>query len=232
MPSETGFAGYSKKTVSFFRELEKNNSKEWFDQNRDVYDDHLMLPATLFVKEMSERLKTISPGIVAYPRRDKSIFRLNRDVRFGANKNPYKTHLGIYFWEGKGRKLENPGFYFQLDKSKIMFGVGMHVFPKEMISPYRDAVTDPVLGKELKKIISKISKNSEYKLGWTKYKKIPKRYDPDHPNSEYLLYGGIGYMLEEKIPKALFGREFLDYSFRVFKELSPLFKWVTRINYL
>ena len=232
MSSENKFTGFTKKTVSFFRGLEKNNSKDWFDQNRDLYDDHVMLPASLFVKEMGERLKKISPGIVADPRRDKSIFRLNRDVRFGANKDPYKTHLGIYFWEGKGKKLENPGFYFQLDKSKILFGVGMHVFPKEMINPYRDAVTDPVMGKELGNVIKKVSKNSEYKLGWVKYKKIPRGYDPEHVNSEYLLYGGIGYMFEEKIPQSLFSPDFLDYSFKIFKDLSPIFKWVVNINNL
>ena len=220
MSSKNKFEGFTKKTISFFRGLEKNNSKEWFDENRELYDDHVMLPAALFVREMGERLKNISPGIVADPRRDKSIFRLNRDVRFGANKEPYKTHLGIDFWEGKGKKLENPGFYFQLDKSKIMFGVGMHVFPRDMINPYRDAATDPVSGTELKNIINKISKNKEYKLGWTKYKKIPKGYDPEHPNSELLLYGGIGYIFEEKNPASLFSPEFLDYSFKIFREIN------------
>ena len=226
------FSGFTKKTISFFRGLEKNNSKAWFDKNRDLYDGHVMMPSALFVKAMGEKLKKIAPGIVADPRRDKSIFRLNRDVRFGSNKQPYKTHLGIYFWEGKAKKLENPGFYFQLDRSKIMFGVGMHVFPKDMLSPYRDAVTDPAKGGELKKIIKKISKNKDYKLGWVKYKKIPKGYDHEHPNKEYLLYGGIGFMFEAKHPKELFNDNFLDYSFKVFKDISPLHKWIMDLGNL
>ncbi len=105
MKSETAFSGFTKKTIGFFRGLEKNNTKDWFDQNRDVYDGDVMSPAMGFVKELGEKLKSISPGIVADPRRDKSIFRLNRDTRFGTNKQHYKTHLGIYFWEGKGKKL-------------------------------------------------------------------------------------------------------------------------------
>ncbi len=230
MVSDNKFNGFTKKTITFLRGLEKNNSKEWFDENRDLYDDHLMMPATLYVKEMGEKLKTISPGIVADPRRDKSIFRLNRDVRFGANKQPYKTHLGIYFWDGKGKKLENPGFYFQLDKSKIMFGVGMHIFPREMLNPYRDAVTDPEMGRELNKIITKISKNTDYKFGWTKYKKIPKGYDPDHSNKDYLLFGGIGFMYEEKNPMALFDKNFIGYSFKIFNDLSPIHKWLKKLN--
>ena len=93
MVSENKFNGFTKKAITFLRGLEKNNSKEWFDENRDLYDDHRRMPATLYVKEMGEKLKTISPGIVADPRRDKSIFRLNRDVRFGANKKPYKKRV-------------------------------------------------------------------------------------------------------------------------------------------
>ncbi len=232
MVSDNKFNGFTKKTITFLRGLEKNNSKEWFDENRDLYDDYLMMPATLYVKEMGEKLKTISPGIVADPRRDKSIFRLNRDVRFGANKKPYKTHLGIYFWDGKGKKLENTGFYFQLDKSKIMFGVGMHIFPREMLNPYRDAVTDPEMGGELKKIITKISKNTDYKFGWTKYKRIPKGYDPNHPNKDYLLYGGIGFMYEEQNPKVLFDKKFIDYSFKIFNDMSPIHKWLKKLNCL
>ena len=232
MTSKTQFTGFTKETVAFFKGLEKKNSREWFDQNRQIYDDHVMSPAIDFVKDMGERLKSVSPHIVADPRRDKSIFRLNRDTRFSPDKQPYKTHLGIYFWEGNGKKLENPGFYFQLDKSKIMFGVGMHIFPKEMLNPYRDAVTDPVSGVKLKKIIDKLSKNKDYKLGWVKYKKIPKGYDPNHPNSEYLLYGGIGYMFEEKHPKELLSNKFIDYAFSIFKDLSPIQRWVMEINNL
>jgi uncharacterized protein (TIGR02453 family) len=232
MKSETAFSGFTKKTIGFFRGLEKNNTKDWFDQNRDVYDGDVMSPAMGFVKELGEKLKSISPGIVADPRRDKSIFRLNRDTRFGTNKQPYKTHLGIYFWEGKGKKLENPGFYFQLDKSKMMYGVGMHIFPKEMIIPYRDAVTDPVMGGELKKVVAKISKNKDYKLGWVKYKKLPKGYDHDHPNKEYLLFGGIGFLFEEKNPGVLFDKKIIDYSFKIFKDMSPIHKWLLEINNL
>jgi len=232
MKKELKFKGFSKKTVAFFKGLEKNNSKEWFDLNRDVYDDYVMGPAIEFVKEMGAQLKSISPNIVADPRRDKSIFRLNRDIRFSNNKIPYKTHLGIYFWEGEGKKLENPGFYFQLDKKNILLAAGMHIFPKHMLTPYREAVTDPIQGEKLIKIISRISKNKSYKLGWPKYKQVPRGFDPGHTNKEYLLYGGIVYIYEEKHPKELLSRKFIDYAFRIFEDLSSIQKWVMEINNL
>ncbi len=227
--SENNFNGFSKKTVKFFKDLEVNNKRVWFDENRDIFDDHVMLPATLFVNEMGEKLKSLSSDIVADPRRDKSIFRINKDTRFSKYKTPYKTHLGIYFWEGEGKKLENPGFYFQCDARTIMYGVGMHIFTKEHLKKYRDAIVDKKLGNELNQIIKKITKNDDYKLGWVKYKKVPSGYDKEHPNADLLLYGGIGFTYEKKIPKEFSSDDFADYTFKIFNDLSPIFLWVKKV---
>ncbi|MCX5862175.1 MAG: DUF2461 family protein [Deltaproteobacteria bacterium] len=51
--------------------------------------------------EMGRALKKMSPLVVADPRVNKSIFRAFRDTRFSKDKTPYKTHLGIFFWEGE-----------------------------------------------------------------------------------------------------------------------------------
>lgn len=227
--SENNFNGFSIKTVKFFKDLEANNKREWFDENRDIFDDHVMLPASFFVKQMGERLKSISPEIVADPRRDKSIFRINKDTRFSKDKTPYKTHLGVYFWEGEGKKLENPGFYFQCDSENILYGVGMHIFTKDHLKKYRDAVVSKKLCGELNQIINKVNKKGDYTLGWVKYKKVPSGYDKDHLNSDLLLYGGIGFRYEGKIPKEFYSEDFLNYSFKIFKDLSPIFLWVKKV---
>ncbi|MGH7885365.1 MAG: TIGR02453 family protein, partial [Thermodesulfobacteriota bacterium] len=199
------------------------------DLNRRIFDDHVMLPASLFVKEAGKRLRTISPDIVADPRRDKSIFRINKDTRFSKDKTPYKTHLGIYFWEGEEKKLECPGFYFQCDSKNIMFGVGMYMFSNINLKKYRDAVVDKKLGGELNQIIKKITINEDYQLGWAKYKKVPSGYDKDHPNANLLLYSGIGFIIEKKIPKEFYSEHFLDYSFKIFNDLSPIHFWLMKV---
>lgn len=152
------FEGFSKKSLKFFADLEKNNTKDWFSANRDIFDDEILFPAKAFVTDMGERLTKIAPDIVADPRTDKSIFRIHRDTRFSKEKIPYKTHLGIYFWEGAAKKLENPGFYFQFDKDSMFLGVGMHIFPKDMIKDYRDAVVHKKKGVELRKAIESVTK--------------------------------------------------------------------------
>ncbi len=226
MTNAAKFNGFSKATFKFFKDLENNNKKEWFEKNREVFEKNVLEPAQDFVMEMGERLKSKCPKIVAIPKTDKSIFRIYRDVRFSKNKTPYKTHLGIFLWEGPRKKLGNPGFYLQLDKSSILIAGGQYSFPDELLKSYRDTVSDPKKGAEVAKIVNKLSKKETFKLGGSHYKKVPRGYDKDNPNAELLLHNGLYFYYEGPIPKEATSRDFLDYSYDIFMEIYPLHKWL------
>ncbi len=226
MAETDAFGGFSKDTFKFLKDLERNNRKEWFEENREIFEDKVLQPSLSFISGMGERLHSIAPGIVAIPKTDKSIFRIYKDVRFSKDKTPYKTHIGIFFWEGKRKKLENPGFYLQLNKSSIYVAGGLYIFPKDLLKPYRDAVVDPKKGKELRNIIKKITKNGLYKVGDTHYKRVPRGYDPEHPNAELLLYNGIHALCEIQLPKEIYSADFLDYCYKIFKDYAPLHYWL------
>ena len=83
------FNGFSGEMLRFLADLKENNSKEWFDPHRDDYDKYVMEPSREFVIDMGDRLREVIPGIVAAPRVNQSIFRLNRDTRFSKDKSPY-----------------------------------------------------------------------------------------------------------------------------------------------
>ncbi len=226
MPVDSGFNGFSKATFKFFKDLENNNTREWFEDNRGVFEKYVMNPAQEFVMEMGERLKPMCPKIVAVPKVDKSIFRIYRDVRFSKDKTPYKTHLGIFLWEGPRKKLGNPGFYLQLDKSSILIAGGLYQLPSELMKPYRDSVSDSKKGSEVRKILKKITMNSSYKLGGMHYKRVPRGYDPETPNVDLLLHNGLFLYYEGALPKEVNSSDFLDYSLDVFKDILPLHKWI------
>jgi len=61
---------------------------------------------------MGKELEEFVPNMIAAPKRNRSIFRLNRDTRFRNDKAPYKTNQGIYFWKGPHSRLESSGCYF------------------------------------------------------------------------------------------------------------------------
>lgn len=226
MKADLGYKGFSKATFKFFKDLENNNKKEWFEENREVFEKNVMQPAQDFVMQMGEMLKPSCPKIVAIPKIDKSIFRIYRDVRFSKDKTPYKTHLGIFLWEGPRKKLGNPGFYMQLDKSKILIAGGQYSFPDDLLKSYRDVISNPKKGSEVTKILNKIGKNSSYILGGKHYKKVPRGYDKESPNADLLLHNGLYYYYEGQIPKEATSIDFLDYCYNIFMDIFPLHKWL------
>lgn len=93
----------------FFRELKKNNRREWFLANKDRYENQVREPLQRFVSEFELPLREISPHFRADPRPvGGSLFRIYRDVRFSPDKSPYKTHAGIQFRHEQGRDVHAP----------------------------------------------------------------------------------------------------------------------------
>ncbi|MCP4131415.1 MAG: DUF2461 domain-containing protein [bacterium] len=233
MTEENKFNGFPKEALRFLEQLKKNNSREWFLKHKEEYENVILNPSRLFVTEMGIRLQKISPHIIYEARVNRSLFRLNRDTRFSKDKTPYKTNIGIFFWEGSGKRMECPGFYFHLEPSSMMLGAGLYQFPKELLPVYRDAVVDPVLGKELPKAIKKIGEADFGKavcgMPVDSYKKVPRGYDPEHPNAELLKFKGLHAGVESSIPKEFHTSAFLDYCFDRFKKLAPIHHWLVKM---
>src|SRR5262249_48339909 len=113
---------FSPAAQRFFRSLSRNNNKTWFEANRSVYDTEVRAPLKALVEELDVRLAGIAPEIIGDPKR--SLFRINRDIRFSKDKSPYKTNAGCWFYhQDSGRQVGreadagSAGFYFHLDGS-------------------------------------------------------------------------------------------------------------------
>ena len=222
------FSGFSKKTVVFFNKLKKNNNKDWFESNKSDYESYVLEPSKAFVTTMGERLKDISSNIVAVPKVNKSLFRLHRDTRFSPDKSPYKTYMGIFFWEGSRPRMECSGFYFHLEPPMLLVGVGAYMIPRNLLDRFRRSVIDPEYGEELSGIIKKIVKVKGCVVGGKHYKRLPAGYDPSHPNAELLLYNGLHAYFENSIPDDFYSSTFVDYCLKKFKHLAPLHKWLVK----
>ena len=219
------FKGFFKETLTFFNQLAENNNKEWFDQHKKGYEQYVRQPSEQFVVALGERLRTIAPGIHAVPKTNQSLFRLNRDTRFSHDKRPYKTNLGILLWEGERKKMACTGFYFHLERGKLMMGAGMHLIPKPLLGPFRDAVVHEKHGPKLKDAIKKVSRHG-YTIGTKHYKKTPRGYDEAHENADFLLYNGLFAMYEAEIPEELFSKKLLTHAFSHYKKMAPLHTWL------
>ena len=93
----------TKEYNSFFKQLTANNSTEWFNANKKKYEQHVKEPFHQLVQEVIDRMKKIDPGIKMEPK--ESVYRLNRDVRFSNDKNPYKTFMAAVVSRGGKNKV-------------------------------------------------------------------------------------------------------------------------------
>ena len=229
MTVQTGFNGFPRETSEFFAELIMNNSKAWFDEHRQDYEEHIMTPARAFIVHMGARLRTISPGIIADPRVNKSLFRINRDTRFSKDKSPYKSHLGLWFWEGEGARMECSGYYFHLKPPLLMLAAGMHEFPKNILDAYRESVVHPKHGPALAEAIKQV-KTQGFLVGGKHYKKTPRGYDANHENADLLLYNGLYVAEETPIPPELHSPACLDYCFSRYEQMQPVHTWLLEMT--
>jgi uncharacterized protein (TIGR02453 family) len=241
------FEGFFPETLAFFEDLAAHNDRDWFAAHREVYEHFVLDPTRSFVMAMGERLRALSPGIQAIPQVNGSIFRINRDTRFSADKTPYKTNLGVFFWEGNGARMECPGFYVHVDpasplsgmnaRPKIMLGAGLHMFPREILQKYRDAVVDPTLGANLDLAVGAVrdalgpeSLAMESCGGLIEaYKKVPPGYPPDHPRAELLKLKGLHAGVSGVVPPEFFAAEFTVWCFERFEAVAPVHSWLVKM---
>ncbi len=221
----SSFEGFSQEMITFFEELKKNNKKEWFDAHRKDYERFVTEPARAFVLDMGEKLRAIAPGIQAVPKVNWSLFRINRDTRFSKDKSPYKTNLGIWFWEGKRKRMECSGFYFHFGDGKLILGTGMYMFSPGHLKAYREAVVDKDHGRRLAEAVAEVSEKG-YLIGVKHYKRVPRGLDAGHERAEFLLHKGLTAMKELEIPEGFFSGAIIDHAFSSFKDMLPIHEWL------
>ena len=131
MGEAPSFSGFPEEGLRFLEGLAANNSRDWFQPRKEDYTRTLLEPAQAFVAALGGRLEALAEGIVYDTRTSGSgsILRIYRDMRFSKDKSPYHTRVRIVFWEGPGKKMENPAFYVGIGPDGAGLFSGMHAFP-------------------------------------------------------------------------------------------------------
>ncbi len=164
------FGGWPEEALEFYEGLEADNSKSYWTSNKAVYEDKVLRPMT----ELTEHL--------AAEFGEPKIFRPYRDIRFSADKTPYKTHIGATIGGTS---------YVQFSADGLAAGSGMWHMDPEQIDRYRAAVAAERTGAELEAIIEKIAKADVEVHGHGTLKSAPRGYPPDHPRIALLRHKGL-----------------------------------------
>lgn len=181
------FWGFSKDIYSFFSELKKNNNKDWFYKNKTFYEKEIKEVSRQLVQEMSHRFAALGLPFIADQK--VSLFRINRDIRFSPNKDPYKTNLGIYFpyISKAGKRLpESPGLYYHFEPNESFIGGGIHMPTSQTLRSLRIKIAND--WEKLLDIINDANFKIEFpnEFFGEKLKRVPRGFDLNHPAAEIL----------------------------------------------
>lgn len=174
---------------AFLKELAQNNHKAWFDEHREEYQ-MLRSDFLAFIDDLIKDAVQVDPQLSALEAKN-CIFRINRDVRFSANKNPYKTNFSAYLSKG-GKKFPGAGYYFHFEPGASFLAAGIWMPEAPLLKQIRQEIDYGWSGFE--QIVKRAEKQG-LRFEGEQLSRPPKGYDENNEAIEYLKYKS--YILSE-----------------------------------
>ncbi len=209
--------------LDFLSALSENNHKDWMDANKKWYLDTkatLVADTEVLLKAMVE----LEPSLASFKAKD-CLFRQNRDVRFSANKNPYKTNFGIYFSPG-GKKSPGPGYYLQIQPGNSFLAGGIWMPEADTLKKIRKEID--FSGAELERVVE----NPDFKklfpsLEGEKLKTCPRDYEATHPYIEFLKLKSftVSHPISDQAVRT---GAFIHFALEGFQQMKPLIDFLSQ----
>jgi len=203
----SGFKGFTNAAVDFYEDLERDNSKAFWDAHRQVYEEQVLAP-------MVELTAALAPEFGSA-----KIFRPYRDVRFSKDKSPYKTSLGAGVAVGPAC-----GWHVELSAAGVGVGAGFYDASPERLAAIRDAIVDDATGVPLAELLTAYAAEG-WHISGEQLKSAPRGHAADHPRIELLrhkqLFVGRTYGVE-----GLNTPDVLDRVRTDWRELRPFVDWL------
>jgi uncharacterized protein (TIGR02453 family) len=173
------YAGFEKASIDFLTELAANNNREWFNDNKARYEEHVLDVALRFIQSMQDPLAQLAPEFTAVPQRvGGSLMRVYRDTRFSHNKLPYKTNVGIQFRHRQAKDVHSPGYYVHVDPERVFLGAGMWRPEPDSLRAIRERIVAKPA--EWKSVLRDATFRRHFDLGGESLSRAPRGFDKDH----------------------------------------------------
>lgn len=220
---------FTKAAFGFFRQLKRNNNKSWFEAHRTEYENDVRAPMKELIEEIDVRLARLAPEMCGDIRR--SMFRINRDIRFSKDKSPYKTNAGCWFFHrgssgkvGGEAREGSAGFYFHLEPGQCFVGGGLWMPPRPQLNRIRMAIAEKPgdFARVARSLRQYGGLDAEAML-----KRMPRGYADDHPAAKWLRYQSFTSgrrLTDAQVTSA----ELPSILARDFAGLLPLVRWINQ----
>lgn len=205
------FSGWPPAALTFYEELEANNTRVWWLEHKTTYDDCVKGPFLSLSEEIQREFGPLR------------LFRPNRDTRFAKDKTPYKTAAAAV--------TEGPGgthYYISLSAEGLYAGSGYYQFASDQLERYRVAVADTRRGPAFAKAVDALRKQ-RYEIGAREaMKRVPRGYDADHPRADFLKLKGIHVGRSFGAPKWIHTPTARDKIVGAWRDAAPVNRWLDR----
>lgn len=210
-------------SIKFLKTLQKNNNKPWFDAHRNEYEkakaDFLQM-----VQQLLASMASFDKTLANHQAKD-CLFRINRDVRFSADKRPYKNNMAAYF-NKDGKNGEGAGYYLHIEPGKSFLAAGIwQPFPANL-SKIRQEIDYNL--KDFEKLINAASFKKQFPGGLKTENKLsrpPKGYTDDNPAIEYIK-NRVFIVTHPFADADILKPGFVKQVASAFKNAAPLVKFV------
>lgn len=214
---------FTQEFLDFFKNLKENNNKEWFDLHRKTYEVHVKKTFEVFVQDFISEIQSSEPELLVKAK--DCIFRINRDIRFSADKTPYKTNRSAFVSKLGRKSGDYPGFYFQFSNDKLWLGGGAYQLSKEGLYKVRQEIVYN------HNAFEKLYSDNEFKnhfgeiLG-EKNKILPAEFSKEAENEAYLFNKSFYYMTEIDA-KLLLKEDLMETCLKYYQISKPLNEFIS-----
>jgi uncharacterized protein (TIGR02453 family) len=167
------FSGFSLEAVHFYEGLHADNSRTYWQANKQVFETAVRGPFLALLDELQE----FGPF---------QVFRPYKDVRFSKDKTPYKENIGGY-----GESEGGAGFYVAFSAAGMFAGSGYYSMAPDQLERFRVAIDAEHTGEELADVVADVARHGLRPGAMNELKTAPRGYPKDHPRIELLRRKGL-----------------------------------------
>ena len=216
-----------KSTLQFLKELEKNNYREWFNENKPRYEaarENVIEVVGELIKEVNK----FEPAM-GYPEPKKCLFRIYRDVRFSKNKEPYKTNMGAIVSGEGNTKMVKSSYYIHVQPGSSFVSCGVYMPYPPIIKAVRTAIDEDfdtfnaiVSSKKFKTLFGDLARDEEA------LQRVPPGFDKNSPAAEYLKLKHF-YVFHSFTDKEMMSADLVKTAAKILKAAKPLNDWLNAV---
>jgi uncharacterized protein (TIGR02453 family) len=207
----TRFEGFGAEVREWFEGLEADNSREYFSAHRAFFEESVRGQMAALLTELSD---TFGGGV--------KLFRPNRDIRFSADKSPYKTNTyGLLL----GAEIAPDGLYASISADGLVAGSGYHVMARDQLERYRERVADDRLGPELAKLVAAADKKG-LEIWGESLATAPRGYRTDHPRIALLRRKSLSLGARRQFGDGIGRADGLRFVTRTWRATAPVTGWL------